>query len=370
MIAADYAAEPEAVTPAAASAIPIQNLWLLLVYASGLARFRDRFDTELESSPDLPDLFGRLLTFVTERRLRRHLSRAYRPRAAVLKRVRGRIDLADTFLHDRLRRGEVACRFDELTVDTPRNRFVRAALERLGLLVADRELAHRCRTLARDLGRLGVSPGRPSRNELARDPIARHQADDLLMIAIARLAFDMLLPTESPGEASLSELARNEMILFEVFEKAIAGFYEHELAGEWSVHPQRGLDWGATLATGGLVALLPGMRPDLVLQHAASGRRIILDTKFTRIVKPGQYGGERFSSAHLYQLYAYLRSQAGRGDGKADAAEGILLHPAIAVDVDEAMTVQGHRIRFATVNLAAPAEDIRNRLLHIAEKPI
>ena len=39
---------------------------------------------------------------------------------------------------------EVACRFDELTIDTPRNRYVRAALEAISKVVKRKDLAHRC----------------------------------------------------------------------------------------------------------------------------------------------------------------------------------------------------------------------------------
>jgi hypothetical protein len=62
------------------------------------------------------------------------------------------------------------------------------------------------------------------------------------------------------------------------------------------------------------------MIPDLILHEPASGRTIILDTKFTagRLVE-NQWGKPVYDSSHLYQLYAYLRSQehlstAYRGD--------------------------------------------------------
>ena len=69
----------------------------------------------------------------------------------------------------------------------------------------------------------------------------------------------------------------------------------------------------------------------------------------------------------VYQLYAYLHSQTGRGDDLADGAEGILLHPAIDAHVDEAMTIQGHRMRFVTVDLSTAADDIRRALLRIVK---
>jgi 5-methylcytosine-specific restriction enzyme subunit McrC len=74
--------------------------------------------------------------------------------------------------------------------------------------------------------------------------------------------------------------------------------------------------------------------------------------------------GER---ANLYQIYAYLRSQAGRGDPLADGAEGVLLYPSLGRDLDETVTIQGHRIRFVTVNLAYKASRILERLRSLLE---
>ena len=45
-----------------------------------------------------------------------------------------------------------------------------------------------------------------------------------------------------------------------------------------------------------------------------------------------------------------------------------LLHPAIAADVDEAVTIQGHRLRFATVDLTASHAALRARLLELASQ--
>lgn len=73
------------------------------------------------------------------------------------------------------------------------------------------------------------------------------------------------------------------------------------------------------------------------------------------------------SSSYIYQMYAYLRSQEQDDDPLSRDATGILLHPAIEDDVDEAARIQGHEIRFATVNLAADCRAIRRRLLDLVE---
>ncbi|HOY89498.1 MAG TPA: 5-methylcytosine-specific restriction endonuclease system specificity protein McrC, partial [Bacillota bacterium] len=121
--------------------IPIRNLWLLMLYASELYRELDAAARDVEDNPeDIPDLVATMLTRCVERRLQRNLTHGYRERKEILGRVRGRIDHLNTEAHMLLERGKVACSFDELSTDTPRNRSVRAALLRLSRLVKDREL--------------------------------------------------------------------------------------------------------------------------------------------------------------------------------------------------------------------------------------
>lgn len=80
---------------------------------------------------------------------------------------------------------------------------------------------------------------------------------------------------------------------------------------------------------------------------------------------------ESLKSAHLYPIYAYLRSQESddeHGFAAIDAT-GILLHPSIDRDFDEAVTIQGHRVRFVTVDLSQRPAAIRNRLREIVGTP-
>jgi 5-methylcytosine-specific restriction enzyme subunit McrC len=42
-----------------------------------------------------------------------------------------------------------------------------------------------------------------------------------------------------------------------------------------------------------------------------------------------------------------------------------LLHPAIDTEVDESVQIQGHQLRFATVDLSASHTELRARLLQL-----
>ena len=44
------------------------------------------------------------------------------------------------------------------------------------------------------------------------------------------------------------------------------------------------------------------------------------------------------------------------------------MHPSVGEDIDEAVQIQEHLIRFATVDLIADAQDIRNGLLRVAQE--
>ncbi len=345
--------------------IPVRNLWLLMLYASDLFRTRGIGNIGLEDSPDdLPDLVAEILAHAVETRQRRRLSLGYRSRNAVLSRVRGRIDVLTTERHQLLDRGLVACRFDELTIDTPRNRFVRAALEAISRIVQRKDVAHRCRSLASGMKSMGVSGEAPTRAQMSTDRFGRNDADDRFMVAAAKLAFDLALPTEASGANVLSLPDREAPWVRRLFEQAVGGFYDVVLSPQgWRVHCGGTLGWQIKQKTAGIDRILPTMRTDVVLEHSPTGQRIVIDTKFTSIVTSGWYREETLRSGYVYQIYAYLRSQVGRGDALADYASGLLLHPAIGQAVDETVVIQGHRIRFATVDLAASPVEIRSQLL-------
>ena len=247
----------------------------------------------------------------------------------MVRRVRGRINILTTESRQLLSRGEVFCRYEELTVDTPRNRLVRAALELMARLVRNNELIRQCRALASTLGRAGVGGWRPSRAELAAEQIGRNDAADRFMVALARLAFDLALPTENAGTTALVAPDREEAWVRRLFEKAVLGFARVELEPlGWCVRGSIPLEWQFSSDSAGLATILPRMVTDIVLDAPNTDRRLVIDTKFTSVLGNGRFGEASLKSGYLYQMYAYLRSQEGRGL-RWDTAAGLFLHPAI-----------------------------------------
>ncbi|KGW87886.1 5-methylcytosine-specific restriction endonuclease system specificity protein McrC [Burkholderia pseudomallei] len=346
--------------------IPVRNLWLLMLYASDLTRIKEVFNALVEYDlEDIPDLVAKLLAHTVEQRLRRNVTRGYQHRAQSLTRVRGRIDILRTEAQQLLSRGEVYCRFEELTANTPRNRLVRAALDLLASLVRDRDLARQCHSLAAALGRSGIVGVRPSRAELAQDQIGRNDHDDRLMAELAKLAFDLALPTEEAGPTTLVSPERGDVYVRRLFEKAVLGFARVELERiGWRVRGGTCMNWQVSAASDGAAEILPGMITDIIIDDLSAGRRLVIDTKFTSVLGASRFGGASLKSPYLYQMYAYLRSQEGL-DLLWDQASGLFLHPAVDVRIRESVRIQGHAIAFATVDLAEEARTVRAELRDI-----
>lgn len=343
------------------TAIPLRNVWLLFLYAADLVQFKGRFDHQVEAARDLPKLVARLLGQVVEERLRRNLSRGYRPKVAIRSRVRGRIDLLETTAHQLMDRGRIACRFEEHTMDTARNRLVRAALERLASRVSDDLVAHRCRQLAGDFTRAGVVGARPSWAELANDQIGRNETADRFMVALSRMVFDTIIPTEEAGLVSGALPDSTEHLIRRLFERAIGNALRLELQHQgWNVTQGKRLAWQIEAASPGIAAILPGMQTDIDLRHPATGRRIVIDTKFTAIFAASTCRDQILKSNYIYQLYAYLRSQERLDDPASMTAEGMLLHPQTGGSIDERVTIQGHTMRFKTINLASDPREFED----------
>ena len=272
-------ATPDTASVGVIGSIPVRNIWLLILYASELYRELPRArSVDVEDDPDdLPNLVAELLSHAVERRMCRNLSFGYRRRQDDLAYVRGRINLLRTERRQLLQRGRVACSFDELTVDTPRNRFVKAALNLLGRVrvVSDPDLAHRCRSVAASMERAGVtgdpasSGRRRPRTPLSR--LGRLGADDRQMLAAARLAFDLTLPTEDIGASHLATPGRDERWARGLFERAVGGFYDVVLSPRgWRVSPQAvDLRWKVDSGSQGIMTTFSrGCRTDIILERS------------------------------------------------------------------------------------------------------
>ncbi len=183
------------------------------------------------------------------------------------------------------------------------------------------------------------------------------------MVALSRLVFDLVIPTEDSGGHAVTRVEKDVILVRRLFERAVGNFYAAELPERgWVVRQGKHLNWQVDDATSGIEAILPIMVSDIVLESRAPPKRLIIDTKFTSVFGRSLHRAKVLKSQYIYQMYAYLRSQEQTIDPLSLTATGVFLHPTLDVEVDEMVRIQGHELRFITVNLALAATEIVERL--------
>ena len=343
--------------------IPIRNLWHMLLYAWHELPVKNYLSLGgVENAPTLDALLASLLAGAVQQRLRIGLDRSYIHRHAPIRGIRGRIDFTESLKWRTFERNQVYCEFQQFSANSPKNQIIRSMLVRLvqvGNFGPDRaqanELRHRLQALTRTLD--GIDLIEPELDFVRRQRLDCHDRDYRLMLAICELILLRQMPLEGAGNLEIPVLDRDALSLHYIYERFVANFYRIHLKG-WRVRSQSRLSWHAKRDN----PYLPTMQPDLILEERASGKILVLDTKFTaKNLIENQWGKQIFDSSHLYQMYAYLRSQEGVSEQHGKAT-GILLYPAVDYNLSETIELEEHDIRIECVDLSAPWQEIEERL--------
>lgn len=351
------------------SGIPIRNLWHMLLYAwNEPALITYAGPGVVESAPTLDSLFASILARVMQQRMRIGLGRAYVDRTTRLRGVRGRVRFSESIRHHSFESGQADCDFQQFCANEPRNQIIRSTLVRLiqaGEFGPDRSqaeaLRHRLRWLGRNLKGIDLIELTPSL--VSRLQAAQNDHDYRLMLSLCEMFLLRQMPLEVQGNQSIPRIDPDALLLHRIYERFVANFYRMHL-NDWEVTAQKRLDWHAAEAGDHL----PSMIPDLVIQNRSTRQIIILDTKFTaESLVENQWAKPVYDSAHLYQLYAYLRSQEHLSN-EHRAATGILLYPAARYQFSESVRLQDHTLRMECVDLAAPWQEMERQLLEIVDR--
>lgn len=352
--------------------IPIRNLWHMLLYAwyeVPINAVRSWTLESVERAPTLDSLLASVLMQLMQQRLRIGLGHDYENQQRALRGVRGRIAFAETIRQRAMERGQIVCNFQGYGANSLNNQIIRSTLARLlklGLFGAEpaevNEMHQKLRRLLRDLDGIDFIELTPE--SIQRQLVAQsgHDHDYRLMLSICALVVQRSMPAGAAGTAIVPLIDRELLVLYRIYERFVTNFYRIHLKG-WEVSAQRRLEWHAPEAN----ERLPRMVPDLILQDKSSGQIIILDTKFTvHSLIDNQWGKPVYDSSHLYQIYAYLKSQEHLSETHR-AANGILLYPAVNHTLSERIRLQKHVILIQSLDLAAPWQNVEKQLMDLIQ---
>lgn len=339
--------------------IPIQNIYFLLAYAWNSLQEARSIAVSQEGCRILPDLFARVLVGGVNQLLRRGLDRDYLTEEVNTTCPRGKFDLAATLKYGLLLKNQVRCSVDTLTHDVLHNQIIRATLRHLSRCEGlDRSLRNQLLQLHHTLHEISEIELRLTLFSQVR--LHRNNGHYRFLMHLCRLVFDNLLIDEKTGRYHFQDFLRDDRQMAVLFEQFIRNFYRQEQSS-FRVG-SKSFPWQEVEASDGDIRFLPLMKTDVSL--TSFDREVTIDAKYYSELFQGRFGPEKVRSAHLYQLFTYLRNLQVSTTRPA-AVEGILLYPTVDRPVDLTYRIHGHPLRVATLNLNTDWQQIHLRLLSL-----
>ena len=297
---------------------------------------------------DLLEVVVRLFADRLLEAVRRGLPHRYRLRKDDLPLLRGKLMVRRQLIHHAVRPDRLACQFDELSVDTPLNRVLKAAVAQLASATRSAENARRLSELAARFEFVSRSSD-PKREHvrLDRTNTAFHRLHGL---ALQLLGGDWQGTTTGGYDGFALLFPMNDL-----FEKFIGRSTNVALAPR-SVRLQRTGRYALAGQQGNLFAL----RPDIVVDD-----QIVIDTKWKKLESDGPNCG--VAQSDVYQMLAYARAY--------NAQRLVLLYPwhegLTATGIYKRWSVGGTSTPFdiATIDVGRP-NTVRKALREIVDDPI
>ncbi|MGJ8639815.1 MAG: 5-methylcytosine restriction system specificity protein McrC [Opitutaceae bacterium] len=342
------------------SRIPVENIYYLLCYAWDQLDQGELTHIDSEKCDTLQDLFAKVLTEGTQRLIKQGFHRSYIETQEETTSLRGRIAFAPSLRQLSWTKGRMVCEFTELSYDTLPNRILKTTLR--NLLFTQGIDSKRKDEISGILHHLHeVSPVRISSKLFRRIQYHQNLRYYRFLMNICELVHESLIPSEGNAESQFRDFLREHQKMAAMFEEFVRNFYKREShfkVGKSTYHWQ-GFD-GDEAAK----ALIPTLNTDVEL---VSGNELtIMDCKFYHDAFTKNRDVQRFKTANLYQLYAYIMNrQLKEPELKIS---GMLLYPEADESFCHRFELQGHQICIASVNLNQPWQEIHKELLALVSK--
>lgn len=341
------------------NSIRIANVYYLLSYAWDYWAQGDIVDVGQLHGTDTTNLLAILLDAGARHAIRRGLHRDYQTYEREIAGIRGRLLVGRSKQRLLFEHGRAACAIGELNHCSTPNRIIRSTLELLrGAETLDPTVRDQLGRTLRELHpipKIRLSPGL-----FRRVRISRSNAHYTFLLSLCELAFDCVLPNPSGSETRFRDFADDDVWMHDLFEDFVRNFYRaHADSRGWICQGRTQIDWLALPADEESKQLLPRMTTDVTLQRES--QLLILDCKYYADALRGRFS-PKLDSDNLYQVWSYVSQQRMK---TTLSVEGLLLYPTVTREFTAEYSIDGNRIRAATVNLDASWSDIRDRLLEL-----
>ncbi|MGV3588228.1 MAG: 5-methylcytosine restriction system specificity protein McrC [Adhaeribacter sp.] len=337
--------------------IPVQNIYYLLSYAWDLPLEKEEETATAAPGDKVLNLLASLLYRNLLRLLRQGLAQGYVQKTEVLSGIKGKIAVMATLQKDLFREGKAICTYETLSSDILPNQLIKATLAQLFKTPSFApELQRSLQSVYRYFEE--VSLIQPKEADFKKLPttygLNKYYGRVLPLCQFIR---QNLLPEKGSSNFYLANFLEDEQQMGRLFEYFVRNFYRQEQQ-IFQVKSEK-INWQIDAVEVDDLDYLPQMKTDISLLSEA--RKIIIDTKFYQQALVQRYDKQKLISAHLYQLFAYLKNHPESTPELP--IEGMLLYPVVEQELSLNYQLHGHKISINTINLAQPWPQIKEDLL-------
>jgi len=340
----------------------IQNIYYMLSYAFQILKQEDYQQVAGEKFEKINDLFAAILEKGVSRQVKQGLYREYVPIKENLSVMRGKLNMNETIQMRMQRKQKLSCEFDEFSEDNLYNQILKVTINKL--IGADDVDPERKQSLKKLIVYFGnVTMIHQNHISWKRLIYQRNNRNYELLLNICYLLLNGMLQTTNDGNYKLLSFSDEHME--KLYEKFILEYYRQHHS---ELDPKaKQINWNLTEQPDqNMIQFLPSMKTDITLHK--NGKTLIIDAKYYGKSMIQSYSKETLRSAHLYQIFAYVKNMDTDNTGNVS---GLLLYAQTEDEVfpdGNPFIIGGNSIGARTLNLNQDFRSIALQLDDIAEK--
>ena len=318
-------------------------------------------DIATEEFDNLHNLFAAILAKGIGRQLKQGLYREYVNHKEDIAMVRGKIDLPGTIQNLLSRKRILKCEYDELSENNLLNQVLKTTVL---LLLCHSQIDQKYKD---DLKKemlffSSVDTINPTAIRWSAVRFQRNNNTYRMLISLCQLIIEGMLLTTDKGEHKLASFI-DEQRMNRLYEKFILEYYIKECPKVTATASQ--IPWALDDDTR---TLLPIMKSDIMLTRG--NNVLIIDAKYYTNITQTQYDKPTIRSAHLYQIFAYVKNKDASLKDKPHRVSGMLLYAATdeALQPDCSYQMSGNKIGVKTLDLNQDFSQIEEQLKNILKE--
>lgn len=337
--------------------IRIQNIYYMLAYAFQVLNEQGYRSVATEEFENTAELFAAILECGVSKQIKRGLGKDYHSKSDSLYSLRGKINITESIKTQAVYRNQMVCAYDEFTSNSYMNRIIKSTI--VALIKGDISKAQKKRLKKLlvyltdveliDLHTVNWNMQYNRNNQTYR-----------MMISVCYLVVKGLLQTKSDGTTKLMDFLDDQR-MSRLYEKFILEYYRREYP---QLNPEASqIHWQLD---DGVSDMLPMMQTDIMLSYGE--KVLIIDAKCYDRMLQTRFEKNTVRSAHLYQIFTYVKNKEAELKGQPHEVAGMLLYAKTDEDVDlnQEYKMSGNRISVKTLDLNTEFSVIKKQLDGIA----